>query len=233
MAINFDNEANQVNVTVPSPTTVTVIKPADISVTVTEKGRVGATGATGPQGIVGPQGVVGPTGPTGATGPQGVTGPVGAGGVIGYHASYYSTQVQNIAAINTAQAVTLNASAVENGFDIVDNSKITILNAGTYSFTATLQISNLENVSVESEVWLRLNGTDYPASASHVLLQPRKNSSTPSETSVAISFVGTSQNDNDYIEIYISAESTNVSLKAEPSTSYRPFAPSVIANIHR
>lgn len=215
MPINFDSDTNQVNVTVPSPTTVTVTQPESLSVTVVEKGLKGDTGATGP------------------TGPRGVTGPAGSGGAIGLYASYYSTQTQTIAAINTPQALTLNSTAVERGFSIVDGSKIVISEVGTYSFTATLQLSNIANSSVECEVWLRLNGVDYPSSASHVLLQPRKNSTIPSETSVAISFVGTSQNPNDYIQIYISSESTSVSLKAEPSTASRPFAPSVIANIHQ
>lgn len=89
MAINFNSDANQVNITVPSPTTVTVTKPADISVTVTEKGRVGATGPTGPTGAAGPTGptgadstVAGPTGPTGATGLTGPQGPTGADSTV-------------------------------------------------------------------------------------------------------------------------------------------------------
>ena len=90
MPINFDSETNQVNVTVPSPTTVTVTQPEALSVTVIEKGLkgdTGVTGATGPVGATGPQGadsiVPGPTGPTGATGPQGVQGIQGPTGVEG------------------------------------------------------------------------------------------------------------------------------------------------------
>jgi hypothetical protein len=61
MPINFDSETNQVNITVPSPTTVTVTQPEALSVTVVEKGLKGDTGVTG------------------ATGPQGATGAVGQG----------------------------------------------------------------------------------------------------------------------------------------------------------
>lgn len=68
MAINFDSDTNQVNITVPSPTTVTVTKPADVSLTVTEKGIKGDKGDTGPQGI---QGVPGADGADGQGVPTG------------------------------------------------------------------------------------------------------------------------------------------------------------------
>jgi len=55
MALNYDSDTNQVNITVPSP----------ISVTVTEKGIKGDQGDQGIQGIQGIQGVQGDTGATG------------------------------------------------------------------------------------------------------------------------------------------------------------------------
>lgn len=74
MAVNFNNETDQVNITVPAPISVSLTNPKSVSVSITDKGRKGDTGATGPAG---------PTGDTGATGPQGIQGIQGETGAKG------------------------------------------------------------------------------------------------------------------------------------------------------
>lgn len=65
MAVNFNNETDQVNITVPAPISVSLTNPKSVSVSITDKGRkgdTGATGATGPQGIQGEAGTNGTDG---------------------------------------------------------------------------------------------------------------------------------------------------------------------------
>ena len=80
MAVNFNNETDQVNITVPAPISVSLTNPKSVSVSVTDKGRKGDTGATGPQGI---QGVQGPAGNNGTNGTNGTNGQDGADGADG------------------------------------------------------------------------------------------------------------------------------------------------------
>lgn len=67
-------ESSSVDITVASSTGVTVSTPTVSSITVTEKGPKGDTGATGPQGLTGPQGAAGADGADGADGQGLITG---------------------------------------------------------------------------------------------------------------------------------------------------------------
>jgi len=101
MAINFDSDNNKVNITVPAPTTVTVIKPANLSVTVTDKGQKGdaatisvgtvTTLSAGQAAVIVNSGTTKdavfdfsvPTGPQGTQGVQGIQGETGDQGIQG------------------------------------------------------------------------------------------------------------------------------------------------------
>jgi len=194
-------------------------------------GAVGAIGATGPTGATGS---TGPTGPsiTGATGPTGPTGIAGAGGTVGHYGSFYSNQDQAIVAIDTEQPITFNSTYPNgaNGISIVDNSKITIENPGTYSMTATIQVAN-SGVAVESaEFWLKLNNQVYPSSGTNITLPPRKNSSEPGYDLATVTFVGTSTAPNDFVQIFWKASNTTVYLEQRPSNEI-PETPSAILAI--
>lgn len=142
-----------------------------------EKGETGATGATGPAGSPGPSGasgkpgVAGKPGPTGATGPSGAPGPTGAVGPagpagpagtcttfaptsvgLGYFGSFYSTQTQNN--LQSVNKMTLNQSDLSSGVSIVNNSRITFANAGTYNLAFSAQFDKTDSGQDSVDIWL-------------------------------------------------------------------------------
>ena len=200
-----------------------------------ETGATGPQGVQGPQGATGPQGVQGPQGEIGATGAQGIQGPTGSGGALGAYGSFYDSTTQTLATAGVGQAVTINSTypGGTNGISIQNGSQIVIKDPGVYELTAVLSLANLENSPISSEVWLEFNGSVYPNSGTHVLLPARKNSGIPSETPVTMNFIGQSINPNDYVEIYWTAESTNVSLESVGATGQQPAAPSAMVSIEQ
>ena len=154
-------------------------------------------------------------------------------GAIGYHGAFYDTTDQPIAVINTPQVVTINGTTLSNGISITSGSRVTIANPGTYRMSVVLQIENLSNSPEDIVVWLRLNGTDYPNSAHYFMPPARKSAGVPSESTLAFGFIGTSQNDDDYVEIWWEATSTDVSLHTNPAGSPPPVAGSVYVNINQ
>ena len=154
-------------------------------------------------------------------------------GAIGYHGAFYDTTDQPIAVINTPQVVTINGTTISNGISITSGSRVTIANPGTYRMSVVLQIENLSNSPEDIVVWLRLNGTDYPNSAHYFMPPARKSAGVPSESTLAFGFIGTSQNDDDYVEIWWEASSTDVSLHTNPAGSPPPVAGSVYVNINQ
>jgi hypothetical protein len=126
-------------------------------------GNDGATGATGVAGTDGATGAtgIGASGATGATGPQGATGLTGAGGASGYWGSFWSTQNQTAAAINTAYPITYNNTDPDSiGVSIVANSRVNFQYTGVYSITFSVQWSNASNQIHDANIWLRKNGVN-------------------------------------------------------------------------
>jgi hypothetical protein len=91
----------------------------------------------------------------------------------------------------------------------------------------------LDNQPAEAEFWLKFNGSNYPNSGTHVLLPAFKSSGVPSETPVTMNLIGQSTSPNDYIEIYWTAESTDVYLEAKGATGTQPAAPSAMVSIEQ
>jgi len=155
------------------------------------------------------------------------------GGAVGAYGSFYDTTDQPIATINTAQAITINSAYGANNVSITSGSRITINNPGTYQLTLTASLSNLANSVEDATFWIKLNGSDYPNSATSISLQPRKNVGEPSETTETIVFTGTSTTSGDYVEVYWSGTSTDLSLNhhAAGTSPVTPVSPSVIVSL--
>lgn len=160
-----------------------------------------------------------------AAGASGPAGPTWAG----HFGSFYNTTDETLGAIDTAQAVTFNGTYTSSGVSIVSGSRITLAHVGTYGLTFVAQVSNLANDTAEVLFWLRLNGTDYAHSATRTTIAARKSAGVPTAQLVTVSFVGTLQAPNDFVEVYWSASSVQVSLQAEAASISppHPAAPSV------
>jgi hypothetical protein len=146
------------------------------------------------------------------------------------YGSFYSNVSQPITTINTPQAVTLGQTYEAVGTS-TSGSRIYMDKAGTYQFSYVAQVASSANSQEYAEFWIKYNGVTYPNSGTKMILQPRKSSTEPSEQLMTLIINGTSLNDNDYIELFWEATSTEVSLKYDPASGSYPATPSIIANI--
>lgn len=170
--------------------------------------------------------------PVGGTGVVTINATGGGGGLVsptGY-GSFYSNIDQPIAAINTPQAVIIGNTYEANGTS-TSGSRIYLNKPGTYQFSYVAQVYNMANSIEYSEFWIKYNGVNYPNSATRITLAPRKSSTEPSEQLMSLILNGTSLNDNDYIELFWVATSTEIGLQHQPATIDYPATPSIIANI--
>jgi hypothetical protein len=146
------------------------------------------------------------------------------------YGSFYSNVTQTLSAANTPQAVTLGQTYEAVGTS-TSGSRIYMDKAGTYQFSYVAQVASSANSQEYAEFWIEYNGVNYPNSNTKLILQPRKSSTEPSEQLMTLIINGTSLNDNDYIELFWEATSTEVSLKYDPANASYPATPSIIANI--
>lgn len=167
--------------------------------------------------------------PAGGTGVVTINASGGSSAPTGY-GSFYSSVTQTLASANTPQAVTLGSTYEANGTS-TSGSRIYLNNAGTYQFSYVAQVASNSNGQETAEFWIKYNGVVYPNSNTKLVLQPRKADGQPSEQLMTFIINGTSLNNNDYIELFWEATSTQVSLKYEPANAVYPATPSVIANV--
>lgn len=147
--------------------------------------------------------------------------------------SIYDTGSQNLAVSGSEQVVNFSSIWTQDSVSLEDNRKIVFSKAGTYKFNFVAQIANSDNAVHSTWFWIKYNGSNFPNSTTQITLDPRKNSSTPSAQLMTISIIGVAQNDNDYIELYWTGDSTTQSLRETPATAVIPETPSIIATIER
>ena len=157
-------------------------------------------------------------------------GPAGPGGVRGNYGSFSDFTDQNLVSVNVGQRVRI-AQTLENlNVDLVDN-KIVFRQAGTYSFTFSVQLTNAaNNIAHTAKVWLKYQGNVYPNSASHFAV-PTAKSGVPGELTGTVNFVATATGLDDYVELFWTADSTQVRLETIPASGDVPLAPSVILTV--
>jgi len=102
-------------------------------------------------------------------------------------------------------------------------SKIKTLVAGTYSLTWSGQFSNLNNAAQDINVWIRINGVDFPGTNGVVSLQARKSVGVPTKVIAGWNYF-INLNANDYVEFWWLPASTDVSLASFPAVTGTPTA---------
>lgn len=141
------------------------------------------------------------------------------------HGSYFSTQDQTIAAINTPYPVTLNNVESEYKVMIQDGSKIVVPYDGTYNFEFSAQVIKTSASSGEAYFWARINGVDVPNSNTKVEV-----SGSNAESVAAWNFM-LSMNAGDFFQLVWAADSTAMLLDYVASPGVGPAIPSVIMTV--
>ncbi len=140
---------------------------------------------------------------------------------------FFDTADQAIAAINIAQPVRFNQTYLNNGVIIngATTSEITVTHSGVYNFQFTGQLRSTSGSSKLVFVWLRRNGTDVGYSAREYSV-----SGSGKELEINWSFNIDLQAEQ-YIQIMIAADSTDLRLDFVAATSPHPGISSAVVAV--
>lgn len=142
------------------------------------------------------------------------------------YGSFYDTTTQTAAAINTAYAMTFDTTDLSFGVTRGSpTSRIIVDSGGVYNIQFSTQLDNTSGGSHLIYIWIRINGTDVPYSASQVRLK-----GTDGESVAAWNFVEKLKA-NDYFEIMWSVTDTAVQITSSGAVAPVPAIPSVILTV--
>jgi hypothetical protein len=132
---------------------------------------------------------------------------------------------------NTATLVAIATTDFSNQVTVA-TSKITVQNAGMYSLQFSVQVQNIDNAPQDVFFWLKQNGTDIVGSTGKVGLPARKNPGDPFHDIKGWNYF-LSMAANDYVEIYWSTTSANVSIATYVASGSptKPSTASVVATM--
>ena len=146
-------------------------------------------------------------------------------GCPGYWGSFWDSTSQIAAAIDTAYPIKLRqVDTASRGIRVISDTRLTIDHPGIYSTTFSIQFSNTDNSIHDTNIWLRKNGVDVPASDSRFSVIARHGSVDGNVIGCVNFVLGVTT--NDYLELmwatsnvaaYIHAEVAQTSPFAHPS----------------
>jgi hypothetical protein len=143
----------------------------------------------------------------------------------------FSSGVDQTTTANTATLMTLDTTDFSNDVSI-SSSKITVVNAGIYNLQFSVQLENTDNASQDVFIWLKQNGVDITGSTGIVGMPARKGVSDPFHAIYGWNYF-VSMTAGQYIEIYWSTTSANVTIQFYPASASptKPSTQSVVATL--
>lgn len=140
--------------------------------------------------------------------------------------SLLDTTTQAIAVQDTEQLITFDTTIIQNKIIKTSTSRVTVNEAGNYNLTLNFEIVS-SGANKTLDVWVKINGTNVPNSNSKNIIVSTNDQKYISHN---ISFSATA---GQYVEIWMSGDSTNLSLVATPAgvTPTRPLSPSVFLRL--
>jgi hypothetical protein len=137
-------------------------------------------------------------------------------------AQYSSLQTQSGSAA-VSQSIYFDTTGPQFGVSLVDNTKLTVANSGTYNIQFSAQL--LADTGADNAfIWFKKNGTNIAGSASEVLLDNN------SENIMTVNILDTA-NANDYYEIAWESDNGDTVLLYQAASGNRPSTPSVITTV--
>jgi len=145
------------------------------------------------------------------------------------YGAFSSDQDQTTTA-NTATLMTLNTTDFANEVSI-SSSKIRVVNAGIYNLQFSTQFQNTDTAFQDVYIWLKQDGVDIPGSTGFVSI-PNRHAGTDGHSIIGWNYFLEMQA-NDYVEIYWSPNSADVSIQhlAASGTPTKPSTQSVVATM--
>jgi len=142
------------------------------------------------------------------------------------YGSFYDTTTQTAAAINTAYAMTFNATDLSVGVTIGSpTSRIYVDRPNVYNIQFSAQLDKTAGGVGLIYIWLRKNGVDVPDSTTQVRIQGNN-----AETVAAWNFL-LQMNAGDYFELMWEVDDTSVQILTEAASAVHPAIPSIILTV--
>lgn len=144
----------------------------------------------------------------------------------------FSDSTDQAGNVSAGTVITFNTIDVADGVSLVDNSKITVPNAGKYNLQFSIQFKNTNNAQDDATVWLKINGSDLANSATQYTIPARKSAGIFGYGVASLTFL-LDLNANDYVQIFWVPTNVLVSIEHLPasvSPAY-PAIPSIIASM--
>lgn len=145
----------------------------------------------------------------------------------------FQSGVSQTTTANTATVMTFDTTDYANGVSIASSSRITVTNPGIYNLQWSGQFQNTDTQLHDASVWIAINGAANPVVGSNGLISiPNSHGGVNGHTIAAWNYF-VQLNANDYVELWWSTDSANVSLHyyAAGTTPDRPTTASVIATL--
>jgi hypothetical protein len=158
---------------------------------------------------------------------QAVTGGSGGQYLQTVYGAFENTATQTLTA-NTATAMVWNQTDYANGTSLSSSSHLNVTATGIYNLQFSTQFQNADNQLHDASIWLRVNGTDVTGSTGLVSI-PNSHGGTPGHTIAAWNFFLSLAKD-DYIQIYCSVDSAQVTIQAYAAGT-SPTRPTTASNV--
>lgn len=138
---------------------------------------------------------------------------------------------QTAASTTAAYAMTFNTTEHSNGVSVLNNSEITVQEAGFYNIQFSAQLANTDSQEHDVSIWFQKNGTP-EANSNTELTVPAKHGSVDGHAVAAWNFI-THLEAGEYVKIFWQADSTLVSIEAlgTQTSPDRPATPSLILTV--
>jgi len=140
----------------------------------------------------------------------------------------FEDTVSHTVTANTANAMTFNTTDYSSGVTIVGGSKITATYSGIYNLQFSTQFQNTDTQLHDVSIWLRINGVDVVGSTGYVSV-PNSHGGIPGHSINGWNFF-VQLNASDYVEIWWSTDSANVTIQAYAAGA-SPTRPSTASNV--
>jgi hypothetical protein len=142
------------------------------------------------------------------------------------YGSFYDTTTQTAAVINTAYAMTFNATDLSQGVYLgTPTSRVYVDTANVYNIQFSAQLDKTAGGVGIVWIWLRKNGTDVANSASQVRIQGND-----AELVAAWNFL-LPMNAGDYFELMWEVDTTTIEITTFAASGVHPAIPSVILTV--
>lgn len=148
------------------------------------------------------------------------------------YGAFQSQVSHTVATINTPTLIELEVTDYANGMYRVVGDGVHVEQSGLYNLQFSAQITNADTQAHDAAIWFRKNGADF-AWTDSVVTVPSTHGGQPGYFVVAANFF-IALNAGDYVEMWWSTNSTQVSLNALPAITspfVAPGAPSVVLTV--